>query len=170
LFRKEQLTSRAFEIFYQFAEAQNLIANEKNASISEDLIDNTLRLFDENNKVEILNLGTREPIRFTTRQYLRRLLTRPFDEVGIEWNKDWTVTREWTDAGAEIPESEMVAEGEQYFKGYRKSLVAYSDAIKKNVHFHARLVETIDDNGNEVLEWKVFIGDITIASRPSELQ
>jgi hypothetical protein len=169
LFRKEELTDKAFQIFYQFVEAQNLIANDKNTEIANDLIDNTIRLFDENKQVEILNLGTTRPIQLSTKQYLQRLLNRPFDEVAIEWNRDWTVIQDWTDAGTEIPESQMSAEGEQFFKGYRKNLVAYSDVIKKNVNFHAKLVESIDDDGNEVIEWKIFIGDITIASKPKEL-
>lgn len=169
-FKRELLTEKAFEIFYQFAEAQELIANDKNSKIGNDLIDNTLRLFDtENNKVEILNIGTNEPIQFSTRAYLRRMLDRPFDRIGIEWNQDWTVVDDWTDAGEEIPQSEMTARGRQVFKGYRKNLIAYSDAIDKNVNFQAKLVESIDDNGNEILEWKVFIGDITIASNPTSL-
>jgi len=166
-FKKELLTEKAFEIFYQFAEAQELIANNKNTPIANDLIDNTLRLFHGDNKVEILNLGTRKPIEFSTTAYLKRLLNRPFDEVAIEWDQDWTVVNDWTDAGEEIPVSEMTAQGKQVFKGYRRNLVAYSDAINKNVNFQAKLVEAIDVNGNEVLEWKVFIGDITIASQPS---
>ena len=63
----------------------------------------------------------------------------------------------------------MTAKGTQVFKGYRKNLIAYSDAIDKNVNFQAKLVETINEDGNEVLEWKVFIGDITIASDPTSL-
>jgi len=170
VFKKELLTERAFEVFYQFAEAQELIANDKNSRIANDLVDNTLRLFDnENRKVEILNLGTEKPIRFTTRQYLKRLMNRPFDKIVIEWNRDWTVVDDWTDAEEEIPQSEMTATGKQVFKGYRKNLTAYSDAIDKNVNFQAKLVETIDSSGNEVLEWKVFIGDITIASDPTSI-
>ena len=170
VFSKEMLTERAFEIFYQFSDAQNLISNNKNTPIAEDLIENTLRLFDGGNKkIEILNLGTQRPTQFSTEQYLKRLLNRPFDEVAVEWDRDWTVVQEWTDADTEIPESRMSAEGKQYFKGYRKNLVAYSDVIKKNVTFQAKLVETIDSEGNEVLEWKVLIGDITIASQPTEL-
>ncbi|MEE9371794.1 MAG: hypothetical protein V3V00_01950 [Saprospiraceae bacterium] len=169
-FKRELLTEKAFEIFYQFTEAQKLIANDNNATISNDLIDNTLRLFhSENTKIEILNLGTREPIQFSARDYLKRMMKRPFDRIDIEWNQDWTVMNDWTDAGSEIPESEMTARGRQSFKGYRKNLVAYSDAIDKNVNFQAKLVESIDANGNEVLEWKVFIGNITIASEPSNL-
>ena len=170
VFKREILTEKAFEIFYQFAEAQQLIANDNNSAISKDLVENTLRLFDtENNKVEILNLGTREPIEFSTRAYLRRLMNRPFDQIAIEWNQDWTVVDDWTDANEEIPQSKMTAKGRQTFKGYRKNLIAYSDAIDKNVNFQAKLVETIDADGNEVLEWKVFIGDITIASDPTSL-
>ena len=170
LFKKELLTEEAFEVFYQFAEAQELIANDNNAAIAYDLIDNTLRLFDdENRNIEILNLGTREPIRFNTRQYLERLMNRPFDKIEIEWNRDWTVLSDWTDAEEEIPQSEMTAIGKQYFKGYRKNLVAYSDVIDKKVNFQAKLIESIDARGNEVLQWKVFIGDITIASAPKSL-
>lgn len=170
VFSKEALTERAFEIFYQFAEAQELIANDKNAPIADDLIENTLRLFDGNDKrIEILNLGTTSPIRFSTTQYLERLRTRPFDEIAIDWDRDWTVVQDWSDAGTEIPESQMSAEGQQYFRGFRKNLVAYSDAIKKKVNFQAKLVESIDTKGNEVLEWKVLIGDISIASQPTEL-
>ena len=170
VFKKELLTEKAFEIFYQFAEAQVLIANNKTAPIARDLIDNTMRLFNtDNNKVEILNLGPKKPIVFSTKAYLNRLLNRPFDQVSIEWDQDWSVVSDWTDAGEEIPESQMTAKGKQVFRGYRKNLVAYSDAIDKNVNFQAKLVETIDADGNEVLEWKVFIGDITIASQPSSL-
>ena len=60
IFKKEELTDKAFEVFYQFVEAQNLIANDKNAPIAEALIENTLRLFDgEDKKIEILNLGSK---------------------------------------------------------------------------------------------------------------
>ncbi len=169
-FKRELLTEKAFEIFYQFAEAQELIANDNNVSISNDLVNNTLRLFDsDNTKIEILNLGTKKPIEFSAKGYLKRLMNRPFDQIGIEWNQDWSVVDDWTDAGEEIPQSEMTAKGTQVFKGYRKNLIAYSDAIDKNVNFQAKLVETINEDGNEVLEWKVFIGDITIASDPTSL-
>lgn len=168
-FKKELLTEKAFETFFQFAESQELIANEKNKSISGELIENTMRLFESDSKVEILNLGTKEPIEFSTKAYLRRLLSRPFEEISIEWDQDWAVLSDWTEANSETPESSMSAQGRQYFKGYRKNLIAYSDVIKKNVNFEAKLVETIDEDGNEVLEWKVFIGDITIASDPTSL-
>ena len=164
IFNEEKLYELAFDTFGKFAEAQNLLANEKNNNITDELITNTLRLFhSERSIVQIQNGSSAKIIELTIPEYLSRMhRLNQYDQIHYQWNDDIKILTPWHDNGVELSNQKSTLMGKQRFTGYRKNMILYSDMVHKSIELHADLTETIDIMGNSVLEWQVLIGDIRI--------
>ena len=163
-FDEEKLYELAYETFGKFAEAQNLLANEKNANITDELIKNTLRLFHSHQSiVQIQNSSASTLIELTIPEYLSRMLRlSQYDQIHYQWDDDIKIKTPWHDNGGELSNQKSTLSGQQRFTGYRKNMILYSDTVNKSIELHADLTESIDIMGNAVLQWQVLIGDIKI--------
>jgi len=158
--RKKELANKGLQKAKDFGTYIEVVSDQETSPIDvRDAIELSVDLFmSEENVVAVSSLNREEKLEYPIRTYLNRLDLLEYSKVEVGW---FDVQY--------IGDVKLGADGKYYgtitiyqrFRGYTDGILQYEDITKKNIEIRIERIKKYR-GGQEVFEWDVFLGDISV--------